>query len=664
MALQTPSEDKIYTSVYTDFRGVDFTSDPTQVFKRRSPDALNMIPDEGGVPYKRSGWTTEYTAPVAEKVKDMWSFDFGGASHVLYQRGNAIYNALSGNKALITLESADTEVTAVFFNAITGGVFYILADSILRQYVCKDGVFSFEEVDAYVPTTLISRSPSGGGTVYEDVNLLTRRRKESFLGDDTSTDYYTALAIKDGTEKVMVENSSAGYDTLVKGTDYTIDYTLGKITFTAAHAPVVTGEDNVIIEYAASGTSEASEQLKKCTIATVYNNKVFLSGASGAYKSYVWYSAYNDATYFPDLSYFVVGDNFTSVMGLVDLGEYLGIIKESNPESSTVFLAYSLTFDETSSYAVKQSITGVGAVSRKSFGSLNGEQIFLSEDGLYGVSAVMSSESNNYTATTSVMNRSYYINKRMLKEPNLEKAVCTVWNRFYLLCINNHCYIMDGTQKNSWATERSNLQYECYYWDNIPATAFCVHDSDLWFGTEDGRICRFKTAEEFGNETYNDDGMPIDAYWSTILDNDGATHYFKNLQKKGCLVTVQSLDTSIANTSAEVYIRSDDNKPVYIGGIAAEGTDIPQDFYIKKKIKKYKRMQIIVKNDILNESFGVQEIVKLYTIGNYSKNRSVSDVTTYTLVMDRDSNLYVSGQNVDSVDITYDDESGNLYYEE
>ena len=34
---------------------------------------------------------------------------------------------------------------------------------------------------AYIPTTTISRSPSGGGEMYEDVNLLQAKRKNSFF---------------------------------------------------------------------------------------------------------------------------------------------------------------------------------------------------------------------------------------------------------------------------------------------------------------------------------------------------------------------------------------------------------------------------------------------------------------------------------------------------
>ena len=670
MPLEMPSEPKVYTSVYSNFKGVDFTSDSTKVFKRRSPDALNMIPDDGGVPYKRTGWRVEYTPPKGQegKVRDMWSFDYGGQSHVLYAKGAGIYNGLGDNtEALITLNDSTSDVVGFFFNAISGGAFYILADNVLRQYTYKvvddEKQFYFAEVNPYVPTTLIGRTASGGGTVYEDVNLLTRKRKEMFLGDATSKEFYTSTPIVSGTEIVKVKNTSGDYEVLVKGTGYTVDYTTGKIAFTTAKPPIVTGEDNIIIEYTATGTSPAAEQLRQCTVASVYNGRVFMSGAAGTYKSYVWYSSYEDASYFPDLGYFVVGDDFTSVMGLIDLGEYLGIVKESNPESSTIFLAYPLTFDENSTYAVRQSITGIGAISKKSFNSINGEQIFLSEDGLYGISAVMSSESGNYTATATVQNRSYYLNKKLLAEANLGSSVSVVWDRFYILCVNDHCYIMDSTQLNSWETQRSNLQYECYYWENVPATAFCVHDENLWFGTADGRLCRFKTISEFGAEAFSDDGNPIDCRWATIMDNDGMTHYFKNMQKKGCLVTVQSVDRSLANTSAEVYIRADENKPVYIGALAGEDIDLPVDFYIKKKFKKYKRLQVIIQNDLLNESFGVQEIVKLYTVGNYSKNRTNTAVETYVLMIDKESNLYISGLDVDSLNLIYESDTGFLFYD-
>ena len=61
--------------------------------------------------------------------------------------------------------------------------------------------------------------------------------------------------------------------------------------------------------------------------------------------------------------------------------------------------------------------------------------------------------------------------------------------------------------------------------------------------------------------------------------------------------------------------------------MTCENVTIPQEFYLNKKIKKYKRLQIIVRNDTLNEGFGIQSIIKIYTIGNYSKNRGVKSGT-------------------------------------
>ena len=47
--------------------------------------------------------------------------------------------------------------------------------------------------------------------------------------------------------------------------------------------------------------------------------------------------------------------------------------------------------------------------------------------------------------------------------------------------------------------------------------------------------------------------------------------------------------------------------------------DSPQDIYLKKKVKKYKRLQIIIRNDSVSEGFGIFQIAKTYAVGNYAK---------------------------------------------
>ena len=62
MAMELPAAPKVYTTKYDNFRGVDFTNDPSKVWAHRSPNGLNMMPDLAGRPRKRTGWKIEKSA--------------------------------------------------------------------------------------------------------------------------------------------------------------------------------------------------------------------------------------------------------------------------------------------------------------------------------------------------------------------------------------------------------------------------------------------------------------------------------------------------------------------------------------------------------------------------------------------------------------------------
>ena len=59
MPINVPKKPKVYTTKYDNFRGVDFTNDPSNVWSHRSPNAKNMTPDLSGRPWKRTGWKVE-----------------------------------------------------------------------------------------------------------------------------------------------------------------------------------------------------------------------------------------------------------------------------------------------------------------------------------------------------------------------------------------------------------------------------------------------------------------------------------------------------------------------------------------------------------------------------------------------------------------------------
>ena len=120
-------------------------------------------------------------------------------------------------------------------------------------------------------------------------------------------------------------------------------------------------------------------------------------------------------------------------------------------------------------------------------------------------------------------------------------------------------------------------------------------------------------------------GTPVSCEWSTPLDDDGAPQLYKTLDKKGNVITLLAL----GGTSAKVKLVKDGvtltslntyTTPV-IDWVAAsyssEATRVADDF-TRKKVKKYKRLQIIVQNDTV-QPFGISKITKTYSYGNYAK---------------------------------------------
>lgn len=374
------------------------------------------------------------------------------------------------------------------------------------------------------------------------------------------------------------------------------------------------------VDYTSGTSSESAEvnafyyTTRNMNYSTGLANNVFIGGStSPRFTSRVWYSYPNNPLYFPDTNYIEVGSNDTNVMGLVKVGSYLGVVKQGRTTDTSVYLAYPTSFEDDTTFAIKQEISGFGAHARYGFNIVNDETLFVSKDGIMAIEPSAETESK-------VRDRSFFINGKLLKEENLDKAYSIVWNNMYILCVptfgetsvmDGVCYVLDGSQRNSWGNTKTNLVYEAYYWDNIPARSFVKYQERLCF--ENGQtIFRFK--DDNSVEPYADNGAPVKAVWSTMLDDDGAPHYYKTLQKKGNVITLLGQDT----TSAKVYYQKDGDDPIQVAELNSVQSGVPIDIFPRKKIKKYKRLKIIIKNENA-EAFGVDQIVKSYVIGNYAK---------------------------------------------
>ncbi len=611
------------TVIYGSFKGNDFSVDPSLVDTSRSPYAPNLISDIGGMPEKRLGWRVLHT--LEKPINGVWYGEINGQKAFIAHGGTKIYKFTATSFDVIK-EGINNAKSSAFFmrSADDTGKMYILTGN---EYLCYDGTDCKNvSEDAYVPTVIISRNPTGGGTVYESVNLLSPKRIDSFLGNSTDKTYQLSANNIESVDKVEVMSDSGEWATLTTG--YSVNLTSGKVTFTAVHEPVVTGQDNVKVTY--SKTVEGyADRINKCTIADLYglggSNRVFLSGNSN-YKAYDWYSDIFKPNYFPDLNYSIVGTSDTAIMGYQRLGKYQLIVKEDNQQDSTIFQRWGTLNDNGSvTFSVEQGIAGIGAISKKCFGTLADEPLFLSRQGVYAIT------SNNILAERTIRNRSFFVDAKLTKESNLKDAVACEWNGFFIVCINGNAYILDS--KNKSYKERSSLSYdynyECYYWTNIPAVCLLSVAGELYFGTADGQICKFNT-DVSDMSRYSDNGEAIVAIWTTKNDDDGSPHLYKTMQKKGCMVTIKPYTRS----SAKIYLAKDgdpeelvkqenmdilDWDDIDFDRFTFNTNDSPQDIFMRAKVKKYKRLQIIIKNDAENEGFGIFQIAKTFVFGNYAK---------------------------------------------
>lgn len=471
-----------------------------------------------------------------------------------------------------------------------------------KNYLVYDGkkcCAVSESEDVFVPTTYIARAYAGGGTQYQQRNLLTPKFKNKAYGDGVNKIFVLSEKELDSVDEVKIND-------IVKteGVDYSVNLQDGKVTFTyAPPSPVLSGTDN--IEFSVSKLIEGGlDKVVRNTEAAVFDSRVFLAGNPDAHNDLRW-SGLDAPDYFGELNYIADGKGSAPIVNLIRVGtDTLAAVKADTQTDGVVYYHSPQNMNDdflSRTYPAKAGLAGDGAVSLSCADTLEDDPVFLSKNGLKAIGKL------SYGLERSVEHRSSFADGRLCSEPDKHKAVCTVWRGYYcVLFPSGNMYLADSRMKTT-VEDSQNVEYEWFFiadigiyegqspvdvdagtgvamselennilrakteeersaaqyaFDNAaavsemrggnfsPPTILFEHDEQLYFATESGRIVKFNadiakdSSGELKATAFNNNGRKIKAYYCTPFSDFGAFNMLKKFEKKGNVLHARSFRSS------------------------------------------------------------------------------------------------------------------------
>ncbi|MBO5373973.1 MAG: hypothetical protein J6A54_00805 [Clostridia bacterium] len=340
-----------------------------------------------------------------------------------------------------------------------------------KNYLVYDGE-TVKSVEGYIPTTYRYIIPAGenadNGKEYEQRNLLSILFKNTFVPDGVTTEFYLS-------EKELMQI----YEVRLAGEKipYSFDRALGKVVFgEAPKKPEEMGlpEGTDCLEITASkeitslqGVNEpisSIDLIRKCTIATVFDNRVFLSG-NPACPNHIFFCSNNNKTGYIDPSYWGIlnykqdGVGISKITGMIPVADTLMVLKEDSSQEGCVF--YHTRRESNNDiypvdYPSTQGLNGIGCLGACT--NFLDDPVFVSHLGLEAIGQL----SARYER--AIEHRSSMVDAKLVNS-DLANAVLEEWNGYLLLLVDGKIFMADSRQK--YTDNIGNIQYEWYYLEDI-----------------------------------------------------------------------------------------------------------------------------------------------------------------------------------------------------
>lgn len=562
--------------VYQTFSGVDFSSEDVKTY--RSPDSVNMWKDYNNETGKgietRPGMT--FLGQFQLQINGMFFYKVQDVLNVLIHCGTKLlrWNNFP-NKPVQTTELFDN-MNPVKSQAFVWNNILFIKDGI--NYLEYDGI-NVKNVEGTIPTTIHSSTPSGAGTVFQNVNLLTPKRINSFIGDGETLEYMLDSQDIDNTNIVCEVDG----ETLIETIGFNVDRVKGKVTFKTAPSKS-DGNDNVKITFSKTISGDI-DKIKKCTILSTFDNRVFFSGNQD-YPNVLFHSELNDPRYVA--KFYNEGNDFAKIKTLIPGNNSIWAIKEQNQNSASAFYHEPTNdYDYGKIYPSQQANISTGCVSTGI--NFKDDIVFLSKNGLEAISGNIGNEK-------ILAHRSTNVDVKMINESNYKNAQMEEFRGYLFILINSKIFLADSRQR--W--QGNDIEYEWYYWELPNNINFMKeYDNELYLGNSNGDIYKLSGT--------TDNGIPINSKWATPTDAFGYEAYRKTTNKRGCIVNVMK-----KNSDIKVEVSIDGSTPEEIDTYNDEKGYI----VCRIKKKKWKKIQLIFSS---NKQFGLFLCTLEVFIGGYIK---------------------------------------------
>ena len=513
------------------FRGVDLSSQVTEIKKFRASNMLNLE-NHYGVNHKRHGWTEIVRAldenGVSQEINGIFDFN----STTIVYAGTCFYKLVKseGLYSLVSLMDTCSDQSVMIDDSkllsnktqmfILNGIAYFVGcgDFLTYGEYGPNGALELRRVlgsnVVYIPVTTKHIKPEGetdSRETYEVPNVLTKKRKNWLFGNqnasnrwilDTKIENNSNILIELNTsengvdKKYIIENVNSSdktklYKTTVNGQSMTldecgsVDFSAGSFELTCSTAEQIQGLFNMEVIFEAAYINP--ELIAGADFGVLFSlgaseSRLFVSGEN--LKNLCLYSNPNNPLYFEENSKIVFGSDTSNIMGFSRInGDTLAVFKEYSSQEPNIYYVSG----KNSTPSIEAGTTGFAVTTRHACEELAGENLVLTNDGVYAISLM-----NNLVSTRTFKERSRLIREKLKGYDDLSNACAISFNGKYYLAIDGDCFVADSAFKASDAGDLPDgFGYEWWLWSNVPARVWFSYRGKLYFGTKNGQVCVF-----------------------------------------------------------------------------------------------------------------------------------------------------------------------------